>query len=817
MMEFPIDTGAGDIQRRSSYIHALDVGDGRSDASTRSSARRDENGAVILQFPRGGNQVLKLGADVDELEQERLMALMDERYMTWKHRWFSILEGRPHEFDETLALVFNVTSFTVVIISIIVFAVGSVPQVSGGKSEVDVNDPLFWIETMCIIYFCLEALLRCYCVPFNLLFTPLFIIDLVTITGFFTDFFAGASVSFLRVLRLLRVFRVMKISRYSKTLQLVFKVFGQSASGLSVLLMPIFLVVITSSTILYYIEISDASFDAARSRWMYEGRPVMFQSIFDGIWFSMATITTIGYGDFVPLTLAGKLIASLLALFGVLTLSFPNLVLGANLESAFALHKKSAARESLSKRFRKVWLMVAYIRRSRVLVETRKIKEEQRLALEKALTDRANREKKKARRNNRGGGSGGSSSQGDEEEDDCNFQKFGYHTIPVNKRLFPEMDEEPSDRSIGASGVDRDRALFFELSVSQCASLVQGVHDTIHDDNVRFWNYKGITVRKLLQTLFEAWSGVATLQELYQAFPDKDHVLPLAGMMKKVPSTSPGSPSRKGGSFDNKKKTEQEMRDEEDEELNEKIQDDDDEAGSNQKGSVPATQTMLLPNDVAVACLFLGAAHYLDIFVLRRASIEFVVCLTHRAVMELSLHPECARCECRRSAEFARFIWKQTTGKVTYFTHRSLSKTYATWAAREKYAGMGTNADSSPDLKLHIGVTAAEVQEVRRILNQRTTDLQTVIPDIDRFEGEAMERLSLSPVNGAASVNAGSVIGGRKTAGGTGDGLYGGGATALAGSMNNQVESGHNEVKLTMKLLLIHQHNLMKEKLKMLD
>jgi hypothetical protein len=90
MMEFPIDTGAGDIVRRDSYIHSLDVAEGRSDVeSTRSSAKRDENGAVILQFPRGGNQVLKLGADVDELEQERLMALMDEKYMTWKHRWFT--------------------------------------------------------------------------------------------------------------------------------------------------------------------------------------------------------------------------------------------------------------------------------------------------------------------------------------------------------------------------------------------------------------------------------------------------------------------------------------------------------------------------------------------------------------------------------------------------------------------------------------------------------------------------------------------------------------------------------------------------------
>jgi voltage-gated potassium channel len=325
MMEFPIDTGAGDIVRRDSYIHSLDVAEGRSDVeSTRSSAKRDENGAVILQFPRGGNQVLKLGADVDELEQERLMALMDEKYMTWKHRWFSILEGRPHDMDETLSLVFNIVSFTTVIISIIVFAVASVPEITGGKQEVDINDPLFWIETICIIYFIGEAALRLYCVPFQLVFNALVIIDLVTIAGYFTDFFAGASVSFLRVLRLLRVFRVMKISRYSRTLQLVFKVFAQSASGLSVLLMPIFLVVITSATVLYFIEVSTAEFNLSRKRWFYpDGRPAMFQSIFDGVWFTMATITTIGYGDFVPVSLAGKIIASMLALFGVLTLSFP--------------------------------------------------------------------------------------------------------------------------------------------------------------------------------------------------------------------------------------------------------------------------------------------------------------------------------------------------------------------------------------------------------------------------------------------------------------------------------------------------------------
>jgi voltage-gated potassium channel len=672
MMEFPIDTGHGDIVMRHTATFGADLfeADVRSQASTRSSARREEDGAIILQMNKHGAQVLKFGADVDELERERLMALMDVKYMTWRHRWFSILEGRPHDIDESLAMWFNVTSFIVVLVSIAVFIAGTAPEIGGGPNEpVRLNDPLLWIEATCILYFSVEVVLRVTCVPFAILFNALFIIDLVTIGSFFTDFFTTSNVSFLRVLRLLRVFRVMKISRYSSTLQLVFKVFVRSASGLTVLLMPIFLVVITGATALYFVEITEGVWDPRSRRWLSTqgNRPIMFQSIFDGIWFTMTTITTIGYGDFVPQTLGGKMIASALALFGVLTLSFPNLVLGANLESAFSLHQKSAARSYLAKRFRKVHLMIAFVRRSRVLVEIRRIREEQRAVFEAAIAAAAARsankekdkdkdkEKDKARRA--------------QEEEQRELASFGFASIPPAQRIFPELDDEPNMQRLGGAGIEPTRVLFSDVRASQCLSIIEGVHEKITDDNVRSWAYKGITVRLFLQCMLEAWSGVASVQEVFAVMPAPTFTV----------------------------------------------------------------------NDVAVVAMFLGGAGYVNVFSLRRSSIHMVLSLTHRAVLELSLHRESGLLECHRAPEYARFIWKQTTGKVAPYHVSMLHRAYPGWVVRCKYATHGA-LDPSPDFKLHIGVTPAEIAEARRIMLLRTSDLQTVIPDIDRFEEQALER-----------------------------------------------------------------------------
>lgn len=752
MMEFPIDVGgtAGDLPvTRGSYLRGLAAGhddrDHYSEASTKSSARRTADGGIMITFGRGNNAGIKLAADVDELERERLMALMDIRHMTWRHRWFSILEGRPHEFDETLSLAFNIVSFSVVIVSCAVFATASSPTIISPFASLHEQSKtvLFWLEAISILYFIAEALLRVICVPLHLLITPLFVIDIATIVGFFTDFFSDSSVSFLRVLRLLRVFRVMKISRYSRTLQLVFKVFAQSASGLSVLLMPIFLVVITAATVLYFVEIADAEFNVQTRRWTVDERPAMFQSVFDGIWFTMATITTIGYGDIVPQTLGGKLIAAALSLFGVLTLSFPNLVLGANLESAFALHKKANARIYLAKRFRKIWIMVAFMRRARVLAETTRLKAQAQEQALKAAQAAASRKKRRAKK------SDGTVSQDQQDED---MDEFGYDTIPMPLRLFPEMDEEPNDAAIGGVTSERGRPLFYEITVNQCASLTQGrndgvgspssslkEHGPITDDNVRQWSYKGIKVRPLLQTLFEAWSGVATLQEVFEAFTNK-----------------------------------------------------------------PDDVTV---NDMAVAAMFLGAASLLNIFVLRKASIQFVCSLTYRAVLELSLGRENATMPCRRSSEFARFIWKQTTGRVTSFAHWSLAANYASWAAKEKYAGMGTT-DSSPDLKLHIGVTPGEIKELRRILAKRTSDLSTVIPDIDRFQQQAEERmLAASDLSGdavlGASFASGTLNSSTKISGAT--------TTALVDTSKASVSDAEEKMKIdlehrnVLKLMLLHQ------------
>lgn len=176
-------------------------------------------------------------------------------------------------------------------------------------------------ETLSVAVFTLEYALRLWaCVSspdfsrpvvgrLRFAVTSMAVVDLLAILPFYLPFF-GLDLRFIRIVRLLRFFRVAKLARYLSalgTLRLVLKAKKQEL--LICVSLGAILLVLTSS-LMYYVE------------------PTRFASIPGAMWWGVATLTTVGYGDTVPITPLGKLLGGVVAILGIGMFALPTAILG---------------------------------------------------------------------------------------------------------------------------------------------------------------------------------------------------------------------------------------------------------------------------------------------------------------------------------------------------------------------------------------------------------------------------------------------------------------------------------------------------------
>ncbi|RWS08467.1 potassium voltage-gated channel protein Shaker-like protein, partial [Dinothrombium tinctorium] len=255
-----------------------------------------------------------------------------------------------HPESSYSARVVAIISVVVIVISIVIFCLETLPRfkhykiLKVGKNETrivedevpSITDPFFIIESLCIVWFTMELITRFLTSPSKLDFVKdvMNAIDLMAIVPYFITLATmaakdpegeeskaiaekqGASLAVLRVIRLVRVFRIFKLSRHSKGLQILGMTLKASLRELGLLMFFLLIGVILFSSAIYYAE--------AGSERSY------FKSIPDAFWWAVVTMTTVGYGDMVPHDFWGKIVGSLCAIAGVLTLSLPVPVIVSN-------------------------------------------------------------------------------------------------------------------------------------------------------------------------------------------------------------------------------------------------------------------------------------------------------------------------------------------------------------------------------------------------------------------------------------------------------------------------------------------------------
>lgn len=163
--------------------------------------------------------------------------------------------------------------------------------------------------------------------------TPLMVVDLLAVLPFYLGNIFGID---LRILRVLRLLRFLKIARYSPALQILLRVVRTELWALFGALIIMMSLILLSAALLYFVE--------------RDVQPEAFGSLPAAMWWSLATLTTVGYGDVVPVTVIGKMFGGLFMVFGLAMYALPIGILS----SGFA-------REIARNEFVITWNMVARV------------------------------------------------------------------------------------------------------------------------------------------------------------------------------------------------------------------------------------------------------------------------------------------------------------------------------------------------------------------------------------------------------------------------------------------------------------------------
>ena len=233
-------------------------------------------------------------------------------YFRLRRRVHVILDGGAH--DRATRFVHRA------LITLVALSVASVILESVPEYDRKFRRLFLAIEYVAVGVFTLEYVLRLWCAPEHTPYSDRSptrarlaflgsisaIIDLLTILPVYISFFFAAD---LRVLLILRLLRFFKLARYSAGIRTLVAVMEAERKALLATGILLFGAVLFSATAIHLAE--------------HDAQPENFGSIPAAMWWAIVTITTVGYGDVTPITLAGRMIASVTMVTGYVMLGLP--------------------------------------------------------------------------------------------------------------------------------------------------------------------------------------------------------------------------------------------------------------------------------------------------------------------------------------------------------------------------------------------------------------------------------------------------------------------------------------------------------------
>jgi len=235
------------------------------------------------------------------------------------------LKGIVEQNDTPAGKAFDLAIQALIVLSLITFSIETLPNLSPAAQRW-----LTRIEVATVAIFTGEYLLRLALADRKLRFAVSFygIIDLVAILPFYIA--SGVDLRSIRAFRFLRLFRAFKVVRYSKAIRRFHRAFVIAREELV-------LFVIVTMMLLYFAAVGIYYFEN-------EAQPDKFASVFHSLWWSVATLTTVGYGDIYPVTVGGRIFTFVVLLIGLGIVSVPAGLVASALSKARAMEDAGDAR-----------------------------------------------------------------------------------------------------------------------------------------------------------------------------------------------------------------------------------------------------------------------------------------------------------------------------------------------------------------------------------------------------------------------------------------------------------------------------------------
>ncbi|NQT61722.1 MAG: ion transporter [Candidatus Marinimicrobia bacterium] len=222
-----------------------------------------------------------------------------------------IIESNDTRTGKTVDLFIQV----MIVLSLISFSIETLPDLSEKMVKW-----LGYLETVTVAVFTIEYVLRIAVADKKMHYILSFygLIDIVAILPFYLS--TGIDLRSIRIFRLFRLFRAFKLLQFSTAANRLGKAFLDVKDEFIIFLMAAMFVLYVSAVGIYYFE--------------NEVQPEAFKSVFHCLWWAVATLTTVGYGDVYPITAGGKIFASVIVFIGLGIVAVPTGLIASSLTAS---------------------------------------------------------------------------------------------------------------------------------------------------------------------------------------------------------------------------------------------------------------------------------------------------------------------------------------------------------------------------------------------------------------------------------------------------------------------------------------------------
>ena len=235
--------------------------------------------------------------------------------------------------DDFVSRAYDFTGTAIVIINLIVTV-----MYTFNRMEADYGPLLLTIEAFTVAFFAMDYGLRVWTAQFirpgmperravwKYMTSFTGVVDLLSWLPYYLPIFFPAGAAVFRILRVVRIFRLFQINAYYDSLNVIGEVINSKRQQLFSSVFIILVLMLASSLCMYSLE--------------NEAQPEVFSNAFSGIWWSVSTLLTVGYGDIYPITIPGKIMGIFISFLGVGMVAIPTGIISAGFVDQYSRLKR---------------------------------------------------------------------------------------------------------------------------------------------------------------------------------------------------------------------------------------------------------------------------------------------------------------------------------------------------------------------------------------------------------------------------------------------------------------------------------------------